>query len=221
MGANANDAQVRNPRHLERQTQALLDLVDADRREKCGAILAEAQGRCRGVLAQAHADARTRMRKAFQEERLRRDARVDAARANLQTRRRLADQQRAAALLAAGWKSLPGAMLRRWGEPELRRAWVAAVVAAARSALTARSWRIVHAPGWPAAEREALRAALASESSIECVFDEDARLRSGLRIAADGNVVDGTQDGLLADRAEIGARLLHLLETTASVGDVT
>ncbi len=42
-------------------------------------------------------------------------------------------------------------------------------------------------------------------------FVEDPGVRCGLRIAADHNVVDGTLEGLLADRAEIGARLLDLL----------
>ena len=200
---------------IDRQTQALLDLVEADRRQKCDAILAVAQDRGNAVLEQAHADARARMRKAFQEERARRDARVDAARANLQTRRRLADQQRAAALLAAGWKRLPEELLRRWRTPELRRHWVAAVVAGARSALPGKAWRIVHAPDWPLAEREAIRGELAAAHSAECRFDEDARVRAGLRISANGNVVDGTLDGLLADRSDIGSQLLHLLEAGA------
>jgi hypothetical protein len=200
---------------VDRQTQALLDLVDADRRQKCDAILAEAQGRGSAVLEQAHADARARMRKAFQEERAHRNARVDAARANLQTRRRLADQQRAAALLAAGWRKLPEELLRRWQAPELRDLWVAAVVADARAALPGGAWRVTHAPDWPLAERDAIRAGLTAARGAECRFDEDARIRAGLRISANGNVVDGTLDGLLADRAGVGSQLLHLLETGA------
>ena len=197
----------------ERPEQALLELVETDRRQKCGAILAEAQGRGSVVLEQAHADARVRMRKAFEEERLRRDARVDAARANLQTRRRLADQQRAAALLAGGWMRLPEELLRRWRAPELRRRWIAAVLADARTALPATAWRIILAPDGTAEERDAIRAELAAAHGHECLFDEDSRIRAGLRISANGNVVDGTLDGLLSDRAEIGSQLLHLLET--------
>ena len=64
---------------VDRQTQALLDLVEADRRQKCHAILSEAQGRASAVLEQAHADARARMRNAFQEERAAQWARIDAA----------------------------------------------------------------------------------------------------------------------------------------------
>ena len=200
---------------LERQQQALLDLVEADRRQKCDAILAEAQRRRSTVLRQAHADARVLMRKAFREERLRRDTHVDAARANLETRRRLAEQRRAAALLAAGWKRLPEELLRRWRTPDLRRRWVAAVVAGARTSLPATAWRIIHAPDWPAAERDAICVELAAAHGADCLFDESPRIRAGLRISANGNVVDGTQDGLISDRAEIGSQLLHLLETGA------
>ncbi len=67
-------------------------------------------------------------------------------------------------------------------------------------------------PIGPLAEREAIRGELAAEHGVECRFDEDARVRAGLRISANGNVVDGTLDGLLADRADIGSQLLHLLE---------
>ena len=201
--------------NLERQQQALLDLVEADRRQKCDAILTAAQDHAAAVLRQAHADARARMRKAIVEERLRRDARVDAARANLETRRRLAEQRRAAELLAAGWKRLPEELLRRWRTPESRRRWFAAVVAGARASLPATAWRIIHAPDWPAAERDAIRSELALAQGAECLFDEDSRIRAGLKIAANGNVVDGTQDGLVSDHTDIGSKLLHLLEIGA------
>ena len=199
---------------VDGQAQALLDLVEADRKEKCDAILADAQGRRAAILQQAHADARKRMREAFVEERLRRDARVAAARANLQTRRRLADQQRAAALLAAGWERLPGELLRRWRMPDSRRAWIAVVVAEARKSLPGRSWRVAHAPDWPVGEWTAGTAEFAAAPAAECVFDADARIRAGMKISAGGCIVDGTLDGLLADRAEIGSRLLQLLTRT-------
>jgi hypothetical protein len=196
----------------ERQVQALLELVEADRKQKCDAILGVAQDHAAAVLRQAHADARARMRKAILEERLRRDARVGAARANLQTRRRLAEQRRAAALLAVGWTRLPDALLHRWRTPDLRRLWVAAVITEARKSLPATAWRITHAPDWPFAECEALDAEFAAAPGATCALDSNARIRAGLRIAASGNVVDGTLDGLISDRAETGSRLLHLLE---------
>ena len=201
---------------VDRQTEALLALVEADRASKCGAILAEAQARVTALLDEAHADARARIRAAFDEERARRDERVAAARANLQTRRRLALQRRAAALLAEGWRQLPEALVRRWQQAATRAAWVADVVAGARERLPPAGWRIIHAPGWPDAEREALARELAAalDAAPELVPDADAR--AGLRIAAAGNVVDGTLNGLTADRAEVGARLLQMLEQGGS-----
>jgi hypothetical protein len=201
---------------VDRQTQALLDLVEADRRQKCGAILAEAQGRRSAVLRQAQADARLLVRKAFAEERQRRDVRVDAARANLQTRRRLAEQQRAAALLVAGWKKLPEELLRRWRNPQLRLRWVAAVIAHARGSLPAMAWRVTHAPDWPETDRAVLRRELEAAHRGEYVFTADADIRAGLKVAASGIVDDGTLDGLLSDRADIGAQLLQLLEEDVS-----
>jgi hypothetical protein len=197
------------------QTQALLTLVEADRVRRCDAVLGEARSRVTALLDEAHAEARRRMREAFREERARRSERVAAARANLQTRQRLGEQQRARAFLAAGWQRLHEELLRRWREPAARRAWVANVTADARRLLPHAEWRIAHAPDWPAAERDALAAELAPALAIAPSFHADAGIDAGLRIAALGNVIDGTIQGILADRAEIGARLLHQVDLTA------
>lgn len=195
------------------QTQALLALVEADRARRCDAILDEARARAAALLAAAHADARRQMRDAFREERARRVERVAAARANLQTRQRLGEQQRAAAFLAAGWQRLHEELLRRWREPATRRGWVASVSADAVRLLPRAEWRITHAPDWPAAERDSVAAELAL--AIAPSFHPDAAVGAGLKIAALGNVIDGTIEGLLADRAAIGARLLHLVDLDA------
>ncbi len=198
----------------DRQTQALLDLVESDRAQKCAAILDEARERCAALLAQAHADARARMRAAFIEERAARDLRIAAARATLQTRLRLAGQHRSAAFLAAGWQRLPDALAKRWQAAESRRAWVAAIVAQARSAMPKAALRIAHPPDWPGGERDALAARVADDFGSPPTLVPDPSIAAGLRITSGANVVDGTSEGLCADRAEIGARLLHELERT-------
>ena len=197
---------------VERQADALLALVEADRAKKCETILGEARARAQALLADAHREARLRMREAFAEERARRDERVAAARAKLQTHRRAALQRRASALLAAAWQRLPGALDARWRAAEARRAWVAAVVAAARELMPPGGWQITHAPDWPQAERDALAAELASSLDVTPRFVADEAIRAGLKIAARGNLMDGTLAGLVADRAEIGGALLDLLE---------
>ena len=199
---------------VARETQALLALVEADRVRRCDAILGEARGRAAALLDAAHADARRQMRAAFREERARRVERVAAARANLQTRQRLGEQQRATAFLAAGWQRLHEELLRRWREPAARHAWVANVAADARKLLPRAAWRTTHAPDWAAAERDELATELTRALAIAPSSNADAAIGAGLKIASLGNVIDGTIEGLLADRAEIGARLLHQVDLT-------
>jgi hypothetical protein len=201
---------------LDARTQALLDLVEADRDRRCREVLETAQRRAAATIRQAHEEARARMHEAFTEERARTGARIASAQANLQTRRRLDLQQRTAALLAAGWRMLPDALQERWRDPVHRAAWVEGIVAAARASLPHAHWRITHPADWPATERDALAAALTEALGAAPEMIASEALRAGLRVAADGNVVDGTLEGLTADRDETGARLLHHLEQGAS-----
>jgi hypothetical protein len=196
---------------LTRKTEALLAIVEADRAKKCAAIMDAARTEAAALVADAHAAARARMRAAFAEERELVATRIAAAEANLETRRRIARQQRAAALLAASWEKLPTALEARWRDAGARRAWAASMAADARRVLPRGAWRITHAPGWQATERDEFAADLLTAHGVAASFAEDAAVRCGLKIAADHNVVDATQDGLLADRAEIGAQLLALL----------
>jgi hypothetical protein len=199
---------------VDRQTQALLALVEADRAKKCDAIIKEARARAAALLDEAHADARRRMRAMFREEHERTDERVAAAEANLQTRERLALQRRAAALLAESWRRLPAELVRRWREPEARREWVGSVIASAREVLPRDGWTITHAPDWPAPERAALAHELAAVLPAPPQFIADPKIAAGLKVGARGNVIDSTLAGLLADRAAIGGELLRALEAT-------
>ena len=198
---------------LESQAQALLDLVEADRTRQVAAILGEARGRAAALRAQAHAEARQRMRDAFAEQRALHRDRIAAAQARLATQRRLHEQQRTAALLQRAWDRLPDELAQRWHDPAARAAWVARVIAAATTRMPRGPWRIVHAPDWPAAEQQALRSVLPQEPGRAAVFEPDTRIRAGLKVAAAGNLIDGTLGGLLGDRSELESCLLRQLET--------
>jgi hypothetical protein len=195
---------------IEGPARALLELIEADCARQCAQILGDAHARAVALRTQAHADARARMRQAFAEQRLRRRELIAAAQARLATHRRLHEQQRTSALLRLAWEQLPGELLALWQQPAARAAWVAHVLAAARAHMPSGSWRIVHAPDWPAGERHVLVQAAASGEAP--AFEADAAIRAGLKIVADGNVIDGTLAGLLADRAEFDARLLRQME---------
>jgi hypothetical protein len=199
---------------LANRTQALLDLVESDRIAQCSAILTQAQTQAATLLAEARGAARSRMREAFAEERQRARSAVATARAQLQTRRRLHEQRHAAAWLAMGWEALPGALRARWQDPAARRLWVDRTVQAARQSLRPGLWRVVHAAGLHEAEQQALAAQLQQALGTAPELKMDPALEAGLRIAADGNVIDATQAGLLSDRAAVGSGLLGSLEAT-------
>src|SRR6185295_4150238 len=116
---------------LATRTQSLLDLVEADRHANVEALAAEARARRAALIATAHVEARKRMREAFAEERARAAERIGAARAKLATRRRLHEQRRAAALLAAGLVRLPHVLRDYWRDDAARARWIATLVAAA------------------------------------------------------------------------------------------
>jgi hypothetical protein len=195
--------------------RALLDLVEAARARQCTQILGEAHSRGEALVSQAHAEARERMRQAFTEQRLLRSERIAAAQARLATLRRLHEQQRTAELLRLAWEQLPGELLALWQQPASRAGWVAHVMTSARARMPRGPWHIVHALDWPASEQQALAQRLAAESGAAPLFAADPTISAGLKVAADGNVIDGTLGGLLADRAEFEARLLRQLESVS------
>ena len=192
--------------------QALLELIEADRASQCAAILGEAGSRAAALRAQARTEAHALVRQAFAEQRVLWHERIAAAQARLATQRRLHQQQRHAALLRLAWAQLPAELLALWKAADTRAAWVAKVLAAARDRLPPGAWRIVHAPDWPQAEQQPLMQTLAAELGQPARFEPDAGIEAGLKIVVDGNRVDGSLAGLLADRAAFDARLLRRLE---------
>jgi hypothetical protein len=198
---------------IERPKRALLELIENDRARQCAQILGEAHGHAAATRGEAQAQARARRHQAFTELRQHRHEQIAAAQARLATHRRLHEQQRTTALLQLAWQQLPDVLHSLWRQGAARAAWVAQVLTSALARLPHGAWRIVHAPDWPAAERDALAQRLAAESGLAPAFEADAAIDAGLRIVSGGNVIDGTRDGLLADRTELEARLLRQLES--------
>lgn len=193
--------------------QALLDLVETDRVARCAAIELESSQAARELVREARRAARARLTDAVGVERRRLRERLAALEAMLATATRLAAQRRLRERLDEMWHQLPSALVARWSDPASRREWVASVLEPARDLLGRTGWRIVHAPGWPEEEKQEAAAALAARGIGGVEFEEDPGARAGLAVRANGNVVDGTLAGLLADRAAIGARLTEALAT--------
>jgi hypothetical protein len=198
--------------NMEERARALLALVEEYRDSKSREIVDAARAEARTLVARALGLARTRVHEAIVEERRRYDAAVASAQARLHTRRRLAHQGRESAMLAEGWKRLPGTLSDRWRDPAGRRRWAETHLARALAALPRVPWQIVHATGWAEDERRAVTEWVAAHGGPKLEFAADSALEAGFRVRAGHNTLDATLEGLLADRKAIEGRLLHHLE---------
>jgi hypothetical protein len=201
--------------NAEERARALLALVDEYRDTKSREILDAARAEAQALVAQAFRLARSRVHEAIVDERKRYDAAVAGAEARLHTRQRLAHQGREAAMLAAGWRLLPGALAESWRDPAGRRRWAETHLGRALATLPRTEWEIAHAPGWAEDERQAAAGWLAAKGGPDLSFAADGTLTAGFRVRAGHNMLDATLEGLLAERKSIEGRLLHHLEQEA------
>ncbi len=205
---------------LAARTQALLDLVESDRRAQCERIAGTAEAQSAALLAQARHDARLRVHAALSAERERAAARLAAAEAEWQTLRRAHAQRRTGTLLGLGWPALRAELHARWQRAPARQAWVEHAFALAQAVLPrtvpgspagAAAWQLQHPADWTRDEVHALAQRIAEASGQPPRCMPLASLQAGLRLATAGVVVDASVDGLLADRDEVGGRLARLL----------
>lgn len=191
------------------QLEALLDLVEDFRSRSCREIEEQARARAEETVARARQEARVRMHAAVEHERARAQETLASTRARLLTQRRHGRQALDKRLAAQAWTELRPALARRWRNADQRRAWVEALVRRADELLPGSTWRVEHPPGWDAEEMSRLDS---RESASGCgrslTFVADPEIEAGLRIRVDGTCLDGTTQGLLADRPAVEAELL-------------
>ncbi len=191
------------------QEQALLDLIASDKERRCADISANAQRQAAELLRQAHDQARERVRGGLREARGRARQRIDAAAAQRQSRLRQAQQHSASDFLARAMALLPAALCARWQQRETRLRWVRQALLQARQVLPSRDWLIEHAPGLLPEDIATLDDDLAPAPRN---FEVNPQLVAGLRIHGNGNCVDASLAGLLADRDTLAASLLRARE---------
>lgn len=202
---------------VEAQVETLLTLVEQHRAARCSELLAQAEERRHTLLAEAYSEARARMHEAVLTERRRGQDKLDATRAQLATRARQQQHQTALLLLQQGWELLGQALLQRWKTAPQRRQWIDALLHQALQRLPRCAWVIEHPPGWDSAECTAMQEALRAHCGGMPQLRADEQIDAGLRICAAGACLDGTAEGLLADRAAIEAQLLAQLHRLLNV----
>lgn len=192
----------------------LLDVVARDSEARCARMLADARTQAEALGAEAANEGRQRLRAALRAARTEATARVAAAQARLEAGQRRAAQGRAGLALAAAGARLPEALGALWANPARRRRWLEQALARAAQSLPRDAWRIRHAPGLDEADRAFLRQRLDELGVGDADVEADASIDAGLEVRAGAARLEATLEGLLADRAWVHGRLLHLMETS-------
>ncbi len=186
-----------------------LRLVAESCERRCEEISARAEAEARQIVKRARREALERVRSAVRTQRERRRLALEAANAELATEVRLVEQQVRRRWLDCAWPRLLGILDAEWKQFEQRQRWMREIVQGALEYLeTKEAWRVEHPAGLEPAELEALTHSIAERTSAAPELVPARTIRAGLRIHAGGATVDGTLDGLLADRDSIEGRLL-------------
>lgn len=193
---------------VEAQLESLLKLVDQQRETRCRELIADAERRADELVREARHEARVRVQNAIKAERERLRTQVEATRAQIQTRTRQRRQQTALLLLERGWERLRHGLTQGWRDSLVRRAWTEAVVEQGLKVLPAAPWRIEHQSELDPAALGQLPSKIAETTGHSPTFVPDQDLEAGLRVLAAGACLDGTVEGLLANRPDVDARLL-------------
>ena len=193
---------------LEAQVQRLLAIVEDYRQSQSESLLEQARQDARAILRQARQEARHRLREAIQDTRRHIQEGLSAARAKQHTAMMQQRHRVDLDFLECGWGLLAEKLQARWDAPGSRWAWIVRIRADAMRTVPGRDWLIEHPDGWTEAEQARFRAELNDGSDRQVQFRCRDDLSAGLRIVTEGAVVDGSLQGLLADRPSIEALLL-------------
>lgn len=202
-----------NRQPLAGPERRLLDLLQERVGQECEALIETAKQKAEALLRQAHGKARQRVHVAIESERERGKAQIEAAEVRLRTVRRQKCQENIRILLQEGWDHLRPALAASWEDPDQRLLWCRTLVRKALSTLLPGVWRIVHPSAWDPSELGDMISEIEAVSGQPPIFEPGTGFAAGLRIISEGVCLDGTVEGLLADRPGIEAQLLKELES--------
>jgi hypothetical protein len=197
---------------LHENESRLLELVDQWRDDECLRLLDRARDEALDLLLTTHQRARKQVHAIIQSERGRLRNRVAAARAELETKRRLHRHQLGSVILEAAHRRLPERLAERWADPQSRAVWIRNAVTFALQRLPAGRWRVRHAACFRAADHDVLLQTLNRHRAQAPELVADSGIDAGLVIECGGVRLDASVQGLLADSAAYQARLLALME---------
>ena len=199
------------------KVDAMLDMVKDHCAQQCRIIDDVAQAEAHDIIASAHKDARSKVHDVIVEERRIGQRAIDKQRAKIETAKRQNLQDRENAFLDVAWQQLNIDLGKRWLDDAGRKEWLSGIVDQALAHLHPGAWRIEHPHSWSPNELKSDLDRIKAFSGADPEFVSTPDFDIGVRIQANGVIVDATLSGVLADEKEIAAMLLAELFLDAEV----
>jgi hypothetical protein len=190
------------------QLESLLRIIESHRDTHCREAIESAERRAREIKHSARHEARLRMGEAIRQQRARGHQRIETYRAQVQTRIRRHEHTIALSMLERCRENLGRALQARWQDREARAEWIEALIEQGRATLPRQPWRVEHPEGWDRAELTPWVATVRTHAGAEPEFVSQSGIVAGLRLVVGKARLDGTLDGLVADREAIEAQLM-------------
>jgi F0F1-type ATP synthase membrane subunit b/b' len=200
----------------ETLARSLAEEVRKEVESECREVLEAAKREAEEIVAHAFTSARARGHEAIAAMRQEGRRRLMRAEARRQTREQMLNDTRAAEALRRALPLLEPAILQRWGNKAGRRLWLEAVARHARARLLPGDWAVEHPLDFASEDRDRLLASLKCAGGDNIVFGAAPGVKAGVRVRAEGAVLDGTSDALLADQSALKSLLLAELSYGAS-----
>ena len=190
------------------KVDAMLDMVRRNCDEQCRTIDADAAEQARDIVASAHKEARAKVHDVIVEERRNGQRAIDKQRAKIETAKRQNFQDRENAFLDVIWQQLERELINRWQDDAARQDWLRGAVDQALGHLHPGGWRVEHPQNWLPDELTPYLDRIKAFSGDEVAFVAVKDFDVGVRIQANGVLVDATLSGVLAAQNAIAATML-------------
>ena len=196
-----------DPQQQAETVEHLLGIVVENREKRCSQLRDDARLRAREIVQQAHTKSRARMHRHVIALREKHNQRVSSAVARNQTLLRQQRQKADRAIADRAWPLLREAMQALWASADKRRKWLDAVITSSAARLLHSELRIEHPADMSEDELSWMKRLIdKSGKQTELLVCED--IDAGVRIVAQGTVIDATLDGLLKQKTTIEAMLI-------------
>ena len=186
----------------------LLGIVVENREKRCTEVRNNAWQQAREIIRQAHTKSRARMHRHINALRDKQRQRVSSAIARNQTLLRQQHQKADRAIIDMAWPILREAMQALWNDTASRQNWLDAVMATAADRLLQPDIRIEHSLNMSEQELSRIKQQWFNSNGNEPDLQGCEDIDAGIRIIAQGTVIDATLDGLLKQRTSIEALLI-------------